>query len=65
MDSEKQAWEAVLPLVSKLKDFYLFSKELGEWNNKYLLVLGVSIHLLIFILLFLYLIHVSIVIQKN
>jgi len=28
-DSEKQAWEAVLPLVSKLKDFYLFSKELG------------------------------------
>jgi len=28
-DTEKQAWEAVLPLVTKLKDFYLFSKELG------------------------------------
>ena len=29
-DSEKQAWEAVLPLVSRLKEFFLFSKELGK-----------------------------------
>jgi len=30
VETEKQAWDAVLPLVSKLKDFYLFSKELGK-----------------------------------
>lgn len=29
-ETEKQAWDAVNPLVIKLKDFYLFSKELGE-----------------------------------
>lgn len=29
-ETEKQAWEAVLPLVTKLKEFYLFSKELGK-----------------------------------
>lgn len=29
-ETEKQAWEAVLPLVTKLKEFYLFSKELGR-----------------------------------
>ncbi|CAG7831851.1 unnamed protein product [Allacma fusca] len=38
-DSEKQAWEAVLPLVSKLKDFYLFSKELEKLVPKILLEL--------------------------
>jgi len=31
-ETERHAWEAVLPLVSKLKDFYLFSKELGNIN---------------------------------
>jgi hypothetical protein len=36
-DSEKQAWEAVLPLVTKLKDFYLFSKELEKLVPKILM----------------------------
>ncbi|ODM94581.1 Protein FAM49B [Orchesella cincta] len=35
-DTEKQAWEAVLPLVTKLKDFYLFSKELEKLVPKIL-----------------------------
>jgi len=38
-ESEKHAWEAVLPLVSKLKDFYLFSKELEKLVPKILLEL--------------------------
>lgn len=36
-DSERQAWEAVLPLVTKLKEFYLFSKELEKLVPKILI----------------------------
>ena len=38
-ETEKQAWEAVLPLVIKLKDFYLFSKELEKLVPKILMEL--------------------------
>jgi len=38
-DTEKMAWDAVLPHICKLKDFYLFSKELEKLVPKILLEL--------------------------
>lgn len=35
VETEKQAWEAVLPLVTKLKEFYLFSKQLGKLHTSH------------------------------
>lgn len=47
-ECQLRAWQAVLPLVEKLKRFYLFSKELGKKNaNMYChfcTVTGVSKH---------------------
>lgn len=39
-DTQSKAWTAVVPLVSKLKNFYQFSTQLGKFYSS--LIIGIN-----------------------